>query len=135
MRRASDQESPSLAEPRAWGGALPRMILYDGVLGGLMAEDERHENSDMMHRPTEPPDFYTDGTSIEVTPYTVTLALAVSDGGAARPVANIRMSPTHAKVLTMLLRQYLKQAEETFGDPIPVPSAVLQGRGLSLEDW
>jgi hypothetical protein len=77
------------------------------------------------------PDIYTDGGTIEVSPVTVSLGLAAG----RRPVGVLRMSPTYAKILTLMLKKYIKQAEEKWGEPIVIPDAVLKDRDISLDDW
>ena len=77
------------------------------------------------------PEIYTDGGRIEVGPDTVTLNLATGQ----RPSAVIRMSPLYAKMFTVLLKRYLKQAEEKWGEPIAIPEAVLKDKDISLDDW
>lgn len=77
------------------------------------------------------PDVYTDGGTIEVSPMTVTLVLATG----RRPTGIVRMSPIYAKMLTILLKKYIKQAEDRWGEPIAIPDAVLKDRDISLDDW
>ena len=77
------------------------------------------------------PDIYTDGGTIEVSPMTVTLGL----GAGRRQVGVLRMSPVYAKTLTLLLKKYIKQAEERWGEPVVVPEVVLRDRDISLDDW
>ncbi len=77
------------------------------------------------------PEIYIDGGGIEVSPVTVTVALATGQ----RPSAVIRMSPVYAKMFALLLKKYLKQAEEQWGESISVPEVVLKDRDISLDDW
>jgi hypothetical protein len=82
------------------------------------------------------PEFYADAAVFEASPYTFTLNLGVSGAGGARPVATVRMSHAHAKVLAILLKRFLKEAEEQLGGPIAVTPKLLQERGIDLErDW
>jgi len=82
------------------------------------------------------PEFYVDGSAYEASVYTVTLVLGTSmSTGHLRPSTTIRMSHTHAKVLAMALKRFLKQTEEALGAPIAIPKQALEETGLSLDDW
>lgn len=93
--------------------------------------------ADVDEQPSAPrlvlsiPEVYTDGGQIEVSPVTVTLRLATGH----RPSGVVRMSPLYAKLFAMLLKKYIKQAEEKWGEPIPVPDLLLKDKDLSLDDW
>jgi hypothetical protein len=81
------------------------------------------------------PDIYADGFAVEFSAFTATLTLTLATQGIARPIANIRMSHAHAKVMAMLLRKFMKEVEEKeLGEPIAVPSAALAQWKLSLDD-
>lgn len=87
------------------------------------------------------PLLYSDGVQVGISPFTVTLSFTVAPqppvhGQAPAPVATIRMSPEHAKVMAIILRRQLKQFEEQLGQPIALPPQVYQQLGLSpKEDW
>ena len=87
------------------------------------------------------PVVYSDGIQIGVSPFTVTLGFTVAPQAhpgtqVAAPVATIRMSLEHAKVMAIILRKQLKQFEEQLGAEIPLPLQVYQQLGVSpKEDW
>lgn len=97
----------------------------------------------------EPEPIYSDGVQVGCAPFTVALLFTIS---AAPPpaqdpneppvpqlpqrVADIRMSPEHAKVMTIILMRQLKEFERILGRPIPIHPSVMQQLGLSpSEDW
>ena len=85
--------------------------------------------------------IYSDGVQVGCAPFSIALTFSISSGpgrshAPARPVADIRMSPEHAKVLAIILRRQIKDYEQQLGRPIPVHPQVLQQLGLSpSEDW
>lgn len=91
--------------------------------------------------PDDPDPIYSDGVQVGCAPFTVALTFTVSASpmkGNIPPgvVADIRMSPEHAKVMAILLRRQLKDFEQQLGRPIPVHPQVMQQLGLSpQEDW
>ncbi len=91
--------------------------------------------------PDEVPTIYSDGLSVSSNPFTISLTFTVSPtpGSGNQPpklVADIRMSPEHAKVMAIVLRKQLREFEAQQGRPIPVHPHVAQGLGLSPnEDW
>ena len=98
---------------------------------------ELREPEDRMDEPI----VYSDGIQIGVSPFTVTLGFTVAPQAqpgtqVATPVATIRMSLEHAKVMAIILRKQLKQFEEQLGAEIPLPLQVYQQLGVSpKEDW
>ncbi len=89
----------------------------------------------------DPDPVYSDGLSVGCAPFTVTLMFTVSNPpnrGNLPPkvVADIRLSPEHAKVMAIILRKQLKDFEQQLGRPIPLHPQVMQGLGISpTEDW
>ena len=88
----------------------------------------------------EPDPVYSDGVQVGHTPFTVALTFTISATpmkGNVPPhiVADIRMSPEHAKVMAIILRRHLRDFEEQLGRPIPIHPQVAQQLGLSPEDW
>jgi hypothetical protein len=85
--------------------------------------------------------IYSDGVQVGCAPFTVALTFTVSAApskGNALPtlVADIRMSPEHAKVMAIILRRQLKEFEQQLGREIPIHPQVKQQLGLSpTEDW
>jgi hypothetical protein len=88
---------------------------------------------------TEP--IYSDGVQVGCAPFTVALTFTVSPSPSRGPVppkvvADVRMSPEHAKVMAIILRRQIKDFEQQLGKPIPIHPQVLQQLGLSpMEDW
>lgn len=89
----------------------------------------------------EEPVVYSDGIQVGISPFTVTLGFTVAPQAqpgtqAPTPVATIRMSLEHAKVMAIILRKQLKQFEEQLGAEIALPNQVYQQLGISSkEDW
>jgi hypothetical protein len=85
--------------------------------------------------------LYSDGIQVGFSPFTVTLTFTVAPPAqpgtqAPIPVATIRMSPEHAKVMAIILRKQIKQFEQQLGRDIALPHQVFQQLGLSqAEDW
>ncbi|MCC2672953.1 MAG: hypothetical protein K0Q72_5425 [Armatimonadetes bacterium] len=89
----------------------------------------------------DPDPIYSDGVQVGCAPFTVALTFTISplpNKGPQTPkvVADVRMSPEHAKVMAMILRRQLKDFEQQLGKPVPVHPQVMQQLGLSpTEDW
>ncbi len=85
--------------------------------------------------------LYSDGIQVGISPFTVTLGFTVAPQAQPGtqvpiPVATIRMSLEHAKVMSIILRKQLKQFEQQLGREIALPHQVYQQLGLSpTEDW
>ena len=85
--------------------------------------------------------LYSDGIQVGISPFTVTLGFTVAPQAQPGtqvpiPVATIRMSLEHAKVMAIILRKQLKQFEQQLGQEIALPHQVYQQLGLSpKEDW
>jgi hypothetical protein len=86
--------------------------------------------------------IYSDGVQVGCAPFTIALTFTVSPSpgrGTQLPpktVADIRMSPEHAKVMAIILRRQIKDFEQQLGKPIPIHPQVAQQLGLSpSEDW
>lgn len=87
------------------------------------------------------PDIYCDGVQVGLSPYTAILSLTMQPAGQTGqmpmiPVANVRMSLEHAKVLTIMLRKQLKAFEAQNGVEIELPARLYAQLGMSKqEDW
>ena len=87
------------------------------------------------------PVLYSDGIQVGISPFTVTLSFTVAPQAQPGtrppiPVATIRMSLEHAKVMAIILRKQLRQFEQQLGQEIALPPPVYQQLGLSpREDW
>lgn len=83
------------------------------------------------------PEFYIDGYSFQGNPYTVHLSftLGVPDGS-KQEAARIRMSPEHAKIMSILFKRAMKEYERELKIEIPIPPAIIEAHKLNLEvDW
>jgi hypothetical protein len=89
----------------------------------------------------EPQPIYSDGVQVGCAPFTVALTFTVSASpmrGNQPPgvVADLRMSPEHAKVMAIILRRQIKDFEQQLGKEIAIHPQVMQQLGLSPnEDW
>lgn len=89
----------------------------------------------------EVPDIYCDGMQLGLSPFTAILSLTTQPAGqggvkAPMPVANIRMSLEHAKIMAIILRKQLKHWETQMGVEIAIPQEVYRQLSLSKqEDW
>lgn len=91
----------------------------------------------------DPVDVYADQVGINIGPFGCALNFAVSvptppaGGGAipGQPVATVRMSLEHLKLMTFLLRRQLLQFEEGSGLTISISQDVLNQLRIGREDW
>lgn len=91
----------------------------------------------------QPLDVYCDQFQVTTGPYGCTLNFMLSSPSPPPPgtlpqterMATVRMSLEHLKVMTFILRRQLMQHERQTGTRIPVPIEVLNGLGISPEDW
>jgi len=91
----------------------------------------------------EPIDVYTDQAGINIGPFGCSLNFSLSSavppaGGGAipgAPVAVVRMSLEHLKLLTFLLRRQLLQFEQQTGVRVQVSQDVLNQLRIGREDW
>jgi hypothetical protein len=87
-------------------------------------------------------DAYSDNFSITLTPYGANLSFLVSPPhqdlskpSPPTPVATIRMSVEHAKVMVMVMARHIQTIEAQGGVQARVPAFVLNQMGISPEDW
>jgi hypothetical protein len=93
--------------------------------------------------PDDAPDVYTDQFQIQFGPYGCLLNFMASSTQApppgtapqSKPVAHIRMSLEHLKVMTFILHRQLTQYERQAGVRIPFPQEVLNSMRIGPEDW
>lgn len=91
----------------------------------------------------EPVDVYADQFQISTAVYGCTLNFLVSGPTPPAPgtapqverLATVRMSLEHLKVMTFILHRQLLQHETQTGTTIPIPTHVLNGLQVGLEDW
>lgn len=94
------------------------------------------------------PDIYFDRLQVTTSVLGVNLVLGLSDAVVSIPrdasgkvamggidVAVIRTSPTHAKLVAMLIKKQLKQYEENTKTKIQIPEDVYKELGLDSSDW
>ena len=84
------------------------------------------------------PEFYIDGYTIEAHQYTiqVTFTLVRPHQEEPTPIAVVRMSPEHAKVMAILFKRNVKDWETQLGVEIAIPPQVVETHGIDLErDW
>lgn len=83
------------------------------------------------------PDVYADGYNASFSPFTASLVFTVRRGAnEVQPVATVRMSLEHAKLMAILFKRAVKEIESTFGMVISLPPGLLEEKGISLEtDW
>jgi hypothetical protein len=89
-----------------------------------------------------PVDVYTDQVGLNIGPFGCTLNFSVSPqvqmpggGVAGTPVATLRMSLEHLKLMVFMLRRQLVKYEQDNGVRIPIPREVLSTLRIGLEDW
>lgn len=95
-----------------------------------------------MNQQPEIPEYYADNFMVTAGAYTVAMSFGLSSAHPtpgqpprAKSLAVIRMSPEHAKILTMVMRQHLKHYEREASINISIPHAVYAQLGVSPEDW
>jgi hypothetical protein len=78
------------------------------------------------------PEFYADQVQIGTNPwgFIFRFGLATEEGG--RPIATVRMSPHHAKVMALMLKRIVRQWEEQMGQTIEFSDQIV--RDLDLPD-
>ncbi len=88
---------------------------------------------------TEVPEYYSDAVNINLAmPWTVALTFSIRSTeteGKTEPQAIVRMSPEHAKVTAMLLKNQLKRYEEQVKTPINLPGDLYKKLNLDPLDW
>jgi hypothetical protein len=89
-----------------------------------------------------PVEFYVDAYEFIGSPYTVHLTFGVAVPG-ERPedayvnkLVVLRMSPEHAKVMSILFKRAVREYEERTGTEIAVAPAMLEAHKINLAlDW
>ena len=88
---------------------------------------------------TETPEYYSDAVNIHLAmPWTVALTFAVKSldsEGKLESKAIIRMSPEHAKITAMMLRNNLKKYEEQTKTSINLPGELYAKLKLDPLEW
>jgi hypothetical protein len=87
----------------------------------------------------EIPEFYSDAIDISLNmPWTVALTFGLrttEEERKPKSMVRVRMSPEHAKVTAMMLRQMLKRYESDSKTPINLPADLYPALKLSISDW
>ena len=91
-----------------------------------MADKEQKTMPPTLEEKGEVPDFYVNSVDVSTGIYDITLNFGVitpvSKGQAEKKlVCTVRMSPQHAKMLTLILRSALKSYEREFECTLPIP--------------
>ena len=88
------------------------------------------------------PDLYADGIQVTTTPFGVGMTFSLREAHPnptqptqSEPIATIRMSPEHAKIMAMMLIKQLRAHERDNGISIAIPSSIYTHLGLAEEDW
>ena len=88
------------------------------------------------------PDVYADQMGLNIAPFGCAINFSVSAPipqatgiSAGQPVATIRMSLEHMKMMAFLLRRQLIEWERGSGTQIPIPQEVLNQLRIGREDW
>ena len=85
------------------------------------------------------PEFYVDAYEFNGSPYTVLLSFGLAVPGEqprSKPVVRLRMSPEHAKVMSILFKRAVKLYEEAIETEIAIPPGILQQHEIDLRvDW
>ena len=86
-------------------------------------------------------DTFTDGVALNIGPFgcAMNFALSAAQGAApgtpAQPVATVRMSLEHLKVMAFLIRRQLREYERQSGVEVAIPADVLNQLRIGREDW
>ena len=86
------------------------------------------------------PEFYVDAYEFNGSPYTVLLSFSLAVPGEQQPtskaVVRLRMSPEHAKVMSILFKRAVKLYEQAIETEIAIPPGILQQHEIDLRvDW
>lgn len=88
------------------------------------------------------PDLFADGMLVTISPFAVNITFTQREPHPAQgrqpEVQNkaiVRMSPEHAKIMTMLLRRNLLEYERRMGGQIKLPMEIYRDLGVAEEDW
>jgi hypothetical protein len=89
------------------------------------------------------PDVYADQVALTIGPFGCALNFALSPAipptiqtaVQGQPMATVRMSLEHLKLMAFMLRHQLAKYEQERGIRVPVPRDVLNQLRIGLEDW
>jgi hypothetical protein len=86
-----------------------------------------------MNEPTRPrmsatdvfaPEFYADQLQIGTNPWGFIFQFGLASEGGPRPVATVRMSPQHTKVMALMLKRMIARWEDEMGQTITFPESI-----------
>jgi len=87
-------------------------------------------------------DVFSDQFTVSLGPYGASLSFALSTAHPnpaspqpPQPVATIRMSGEHLKIMAMVINKHVKKVENEMGVSFQVPIQVLAQMGISKQDW
>jgi hypothetical protein len=72
------------------------------------------------------PEYYADQLQIGMSPWGFIFQFGLLSEGGPRPVATVRMSPQHAKVMGLILKRVLAEWEERMG-------VIESGRSMAIK--
>ena len=101
-------------------------------------DDDAPKATDLEYLWRSPvPEFYADAFRITVSPYTAYLQFSVGDPPSSgfRPVAALRMSPEHAKVMAIILKRIIRETEREAGYEIALHPTIVKENHLDLDEW
>ena len=88
------------------------------------------------------PEFYADGFQVTTTPFGVNMTFSLREPHpnptkpvATNDMATVRMSPEHAKIVSMMLIKQIRTYEREAGLTIALPQEVYAQLGIAEEDW
>ena len=94
-----------------------------------------------MVDPDEVQPVFCDSVQVGSSPFGISMLFTLAPNPSwakqePRIVADVRMSPEHAKVLAIILRRHILDFEQQMGRPLPMHPTVMKQLGLSPEeDW
>ena len=80
------------------------------------------------------PEFYADQLQIGTNPWGFIFQFGLASDGGPRPVATVRMSPHHAKVMALMLRRIVQQWETNMGQVIKFSQEIKKELNLPDDD-
>lgn len=90
----------------------------------------------MPNEEAQVPEYYIDGYGFNGHEYTVFITFTVTTPGEETPkkVAVIRMSPEHAKMMSILFKRAMKDYEGQIGVEIGLPAQLLEKHNIDLNE-
>jgi hypothetical protein len=95
-------------------------------------EEEAPGSRLLMRQPEY--ECYSDSAFFGHGSYTFQIIFGVQETSGTKPLALVRLSPEHAKILAIMLKRQIKEWEAQRNLPIPIAAELLQERGIKLEE-